>query len=55
MGIPERSHPHFLTATLNVISTSLLPSFQWGYCQRKVIIKTKPERYSCKLFKDIFR
>lgn len=55
MGIPEESPPHFLTTTLNVISTSLLPSFQWGYCQRKVIIKTKMERYICKLFKHIFR
>lgn len=53
MCIPEGSHPHLLAATLNVISTSLLPSFQWGYCQRKVVIKTKPGCYSCKLFKHI--
>lgn len=55
MGIPGGSPPHFLAVTLNVISTSLLPPFQWGYCQSKVIIKTTPERYSCKLFKHTFR
>lgn len=55
MGIPEGSPPDFLAATLNVISTYLLSSYQWGYSQRKDIIKTKPERCSCKFFKHIFR